>query len=924
MKTKYFTLYTIALLLFQIGFSQSKIAVGNASGSWIPLMKGDQFDPNDDQQSVADTDFVGNASYALVETQKQTLNFSDGITDDVYFFRVRMGQSFPSTSFYLGLDVTGDKIADLFIEANMKSQTPYVSFHKRDYAKTGLSPSQTSWLNGTRNGELFLDGRNATVSSYSAQTDIDGGNSGTDYWIEFGFTEESFKAYVLANFGLNITGESAIALYGFTSTSQTSNGDIAGVDDKISGILDKTWEELGVIINGTLDNIASGEILTPTVVSQTTTNTSPTVSGTWGGTMLGDDSLTVTINGITYSEDIYINNGSWSVTILYPELTVGTYDVVATTTRASNNATKTDSTSSELIIIASDTNTATVTSGNEGGLESNGDLATLIAKRNFTRIKTNSFADKKALQKKYSTKSSTSKTAGSGYDFTNLIPNTGLLGTETTFVSSPTDLIGITNAQQVYSVDYYQGENRVAAVLATKTSGSIYGHSKAICDRLNDSSLEDITTINLNGYEIILVKIKRANGLIEYALNFSVQQLGSENVLHSYWNIDQYPNGDYLNFQVWGSSTAQVCHIANAIASKFKQLGTLSTTVVDNRIPTVFVKKGNYKNGKLQLTIINKARAFNLTFQGNKKVTELTTSDYVSQSISLNGAYEQNVQLDLGGLFDIGLSIMGDKSKQLDALYLADGPWGLDYSKTETTIASFNINNIPNSDLTTDQYAIERNTAVAGEVFGTLNVFRNILPGELAFDASSYSTVGFAIQNSLPVEVVLVTEKTTDWNNRLRFQIPANATAAEVNVLFENFTNPLGQKYNNEKIKGLVFSVQGNYQAFQPFEVSVSKVAFKTSSTLSAPNFENAIVTKMYNYPNPCTATTTLVLSKTTESANVKIIDLTGRVVNDKNYNAIATNNEIAIGLENTSKGIYLLMVTTKENETFQTKLIVN
>jgi hypothetical protein len=45
--------------------------------------------------------------------------------------------------------------------------------------------------------------------------------------------------------------------------------------------------------------------------------------------------------------------------------------------------------------------------------------------------------------------------------------------------------------------------------LATATSGSIYGHSKAICDRLNDSSLEDVTTINLNGYEIILVKIKK-------------------------------------------------------------------------------------------------------------------------------------------------------------------------------------------------------------------------------------------------------------------------------------------------------------------------------------------------------------------------------------------------------------------------------
>ena len=496
MKTKNYLLYALAILLFQVSFSQIKTSVGQAPGLWIPLMKGDKFDPNDDQQSVADTDFVGNAANAMVETQKQTLNFNDGITDDVYFFRVRMGQSLPSTSFYLGLDVSGDLVADIFIEANMKSQTPYVSFHKRDYSKTGLSPSQTSWLNGTKNSELFLGARNANVSYYNAGTDIDGGNSGTDYWIEFGFTEESLKAYILANFGLNITGESAIALYGFTSTSQTSNGDIAGVDDTIPGILDRTWEELGVIVNGTLNNIASGEILRPTVISQTTTNTSPTISGTWGGTMLGDDTLTVTVNGITYCQEIYINNGSWSVTILYPELAAGTYEVVATTTRTSNNSTSTDTTTSELVILPS-TTTTTVSSGNEGGLESNGDLATLIAQRNFNRIKTNSYADKKALQKKYSVKSSTLKTAGSGYDFNNLIPSTGSTGTETTYVSSPTDLIGITNAQQVYSVDYYQGENRVAAVLATKTTGSIYGHSKAICDRLNDSSLEDITTIHL-------------------------------------------------------------------------------------------------------------------------------------------------------------------------------------------------------------------------------------------------------------------------------------------------------------------------------------------------------------------------------------------------------------------------------------------
>jgi hypothetical protein len=52
-----------------------------------------------------------------------------------------------------------------------------------------------------------------------------------------------------------------------------------------------------------------------------------------------------------------------------------------------------------------------------------------------------------------------------------------MLGTETTYVSSPIDLIGITNAKS-HSVDYYQGE-ACGAVLATVTK-AVYSHSKAI------------------------------------------------------------------------------------------------------------------------------------------------------------------------------------------------------------------------------------------------------------------------------------------------------------------------------------------------------------------------------------------------------------------------------------------------------------
>ncbi|WP_298155945.1 DUF4114 domain-containing protein [Flavobacterium sp.] len=565
---------------------------------------------------------------------------------------------------------------------------------------------------------------------------------------------------------------------------------------------------------------------------------------------------------------------------------------------------------------------ADVSSGNNGGLESKGDLATLIAKRNFNRIKNNAFADRKVKQTTFSKLQGMQLRSGNQTNFAALLPDTGMFGNETTYVSSPTDLIGITNANQVYSVDYYQGETRVAAVLATTTTNGIYGHSKAICDRLNNSTLEDVRTINLNGFEIIMVKIKRANGAIEYALNFSIQQSDTENTLHSYWNIAQYPSGDYTNFQVWGSSMGEVCSITNYIIAQYQAQGTLASVAVSDRIPSVFVRNGYYKNGTMHLSIINKSGATSMLLEGNKRTTELANLVGISQTISLSNDYLQELDLSLGGLFDLGFSITGSNSPQQDALYMADGPWGLDYAEAETTIANFQISNPPAA-AAVDAYAIERNVTVSGQVLGTLNIFRNILPGELTFDASEYAAVGFSVQNALPIEVVLVTENTTDWSNRLRFQIPAHTSMHEMAIAFADFTNNSGDHFNNEKIKGFVFSIAGNYTTIQDFTASISNLALKTAAaTLGITTPEAFGTAKFYSYPNPCQGMATLVLPQTTAKAEVSIVDLTGKIL--KRQTSQANTREITVPLDGIAKGMYFFEVITAENQQYQTKFLVN
>ncbi len=85
----------------------------------------------------------------------------------------------------------------------------------------------------------------------------------------------------------------------------------------------------------------------PTVNSLTTNDTTPTVTGNW--TNLPGDTLTVTVNGVTYAvgSGLAISGNTWSLTT--GTLALGTYDVVATVSRAGAGSI-TDAVTGELVI----------------------------------------------------------------------------------------------------------------------------------------------------------------------------------------------------------------------------------------------------------------------------------------------------------------------------------------------------------------------------------------------------------------------------------------------------------------------------------------------------------------------------------------------------------------------------------------------
>ncbi|WP_417886525.1 DUF4114 domain-containing protein [Zunongwangia sp.] len=566
-----------------------------------------------------------------------------------------------------------------------------------------------------------------------------------------------------------------------------------------------------------------------------------------------------------------------------------------------------------------------VSSANDGGLESNGDLARLIAKRNFNRIKNNSFKNTKSKQVTYKAQSQFIK--NSQVNLESLLPETGMFGSERAYESSPEDLLAITNATEIFSVDYYQDQKRVAAALASHTEGSIYDHSKVICDRLNGSSLEDIRTIKLAGHRIIMIKVLRRTGQLEYALNFSIQMNAGMNTLFSYWNIGDYPKGNYANFQVWGGTMGQVSTIAKHIIESFTNTQGLKVDNQSKTVPGVFVKQGIYKNGKIHLKLRNNSNASLMQVTANARATELAAEETFQQNIALQGNYEEEVILNIGGIFDAGLEIQAEGSQKTDALYLADGPWGIDYNESETKISEFELeaSEIENSDAAT--YHIERNAKISGDIYGTLNIFRNILPGDLSFYPENFEAIAFNLQHSVPVEVILVSENLTDWDKRYRYTIESSENTKAYNIRLTDFKNDSGQFDGKQALKGIVFSVKGDYKQFKTFTVNVADVKF--TDFIEIPQNEKPIAVvetpdkKAYNYPNPFRGSTNLVLPKSGKQAKVTIFDMGGRVVHQEEYVLQHAEIEVPLQLHGVSPGMYHSIIKVDNNDTMNVRLII-
>ena len=563
-----------------------------------------------------------------------------------------------------------------------------------------------------------------------------------------------------------------------------------------------------------------------------------------------------------------------------------------------------------------------ISSGNEGGLESDGCLAEAISKRNYQRIKTPSvLADGKAISydnprdlQMFNEPAKGALGTRGDTELESFIPLKPFANTVTAFMTSPNDLIGVTNAKKVLSVDYFDNatQKRLAAVLTTKTADKVYDHTKVICDRLIGSQLLSTQRIVLDNKPFIMSTLQRENGAIEYNINFSVNKVNATTAtVTSQWAIDEYPSKpDYWNFQVWAQSPDLTQKLAIEILNKFKeQFATLNSTI-EPSIPKVFVKKGSYDNGTLTLVIQNPIGAKHITLSGNYTSSETNKRETISKTVTLSGEKEETIELVVGSIFDFGFNLRNEKSTEYDALYFADGAWGLDYDKNVSKVESYEVNStIPF--FQDGVYTVERTPILRGVVKDYVSLFRSLRPASQATNLSTYQNLSFKASGTSVIEVTLVKKSIADWSKQYRTEIKLYTDMQNYSLALKDFKNGTNEPINADDLVDIVFTIKGDGKTSKPFEMTIDNVVFdnKINSTLKA----GAVLTA---FPNPASESTELIFDMPERGVSeISLTNTNGKKVIQRTEEFAKGNNRIMLMLNTLPSGIYVASITTAKGK---------
>lgn len=245
----------IGLACYLIGISGRAGTVDSPSNGWTPLsFAAVEPDPTHDQQTgQQEGDIVGNDLNPAIYTYFSNEG-TPSLTDGILYFRARLGgeESPPgySRAFFVGVEATGDDALDAFIGVDNSGSNDVIGIWDAG-SGANTSPSTTSIASSafatyTENSTNYNWRAVSLLTDGGSTADVDGGTSGTDYYLSYAVPFADVVSYFSTIKGASVN-ENTTFHYVFATATQANslNQDLGGLDGGVNS--SQTWSQLGLL-----------------------------------------------------------------------------------------------------------------------------------------------------------------------------------------------------------------------------------------------------------------------------------------------------------------------------------------------------------------------------------------------------------------------------------------------------------------------------------------------------------------------------------------------------------------------------------------------------------------------------------------------------------------------------------------------------
>ena len=492
-------------------------------------------------------------------------------------------------------------------------------------------------------------------------------------------------------------------------------------------------------------------------------------------------------------------------------------------------------------------------------------------------------------------------------------------------ITSPTDILDYTIADEVLSVDFSMNGETKGVVLGIKTSDRIYNHTKASCDRLRGAEILNIQKVEIRGYNFLMQGIKQRDGVVEYAISFAIAKNNNDSkyTIQTNWYVNHYTEfNDVYNFQVWTTKPKDTQKLVRDILNNLKSYIPVQQLEVQ-KFPETYASKIYREKGEL-IVALRSTQEGNTAEVSMVELYSETANNIKHRNNSVTTEIQQSLRLDIadGYEYDGLIEVEGDVE---DAFYHADGNWGLDYDKRYTEIKNYFVWNDFDREYQDDEYTINRGVEIqATSDYDYLTIYKSLLPGTLSADYTEYKYLAFTAKGSGLMELGLLKSSIEDWRAQYRVMVDLSEEEQTYYVPFEIFSSSATQdKLTAEDLTTLLFTflpveAQTNKLDLEIKDVKFTKVAVEDQIVQKIEKFENEFMA----YPNPSAGNVNLLLfSETDTEATVTLSDITGKIIYSSEIQINAGKNELEFDFK-VKTGVMLLQVTSPENDYGTSKII--